>query len=69
MAKSNAFSVNDRVTSALYGDGTISSVDDKYTTIAFDDKGTRKFLTSLVQLEKSDTPIPVKPERTKKKAG
>ena len=65
MGKSQSFTVNDRV-SGTYGQGTITHVDEKYTTIEFDQAGTRKFLTSLVQLERSETPAPVKPERTKK---
>jgi hypothetical protein len=66
MGKPQGFSVSDRVSSATYGQGTITQVDEKYTTIEFDQAGTRKFLTSLVQLERSDVPAPVKPERTKK---
>lgn len=66
MGKTSEFSVNDRVTSATYGEGTISVVDEKYTTIAFDQHGTRKFLTTLLKLERSDSVAPVKPERAKK---
>ena len=66
MGKSQSFSVNDRVSSGTYGQGTITRMDEKYTTIEFDAGGSRRFLTSLVQLEKSDTPAPVKPERAKK---
>ena len=66
MGKTSEFSVNDRVTNATYGEGTISAVDEKYTTIAFDQHGTRKFLTTLLKLERSDSVAPVKPERTKK---
>lgn len=67
MAKSTTFSVDDRVTSPMYGEGTIRAVDEKYTTIAFDENGTRKFLTSVAQLERSNSqPPPAKPERAKK---
>ena len=66
MGKTNEFSVNDRITSSAYGEGTISAVDEKYTTIAFDHHGTRKFLTTIVKLERSDSLAPVKPERPKK---
>jgi hypothetical protein len=66
MSKSNGFSVNDRVTSTLFGMGTVSRMDEKYTTIEFDESGTRKFLTSLVKLEPSDSPAPVKRERARK---
>ena len=66
MAKRDTFAVHDRVSSPTYGDGTISGIDEKYTTIQFDTNGTRRFLTTLVKLEHSDSPPPVKPERTKK---
>lgn len=66
MSKPQTFSVNDRVRSATFGEGTISRMDEKYTTIDFDGGGTRRFLTSLVQLERTDTPAPVKPERARK---
>ena len=66
MGKTNEFSVNDRITSSAYGEGTISAVDEKYTTIAFDHHGTRRFLTSLVKLDRSDSAPPVKAERPKK---
>jgi hypothetical protein len=66
MGKTNEFSVNDRVTSATYGEGTVSAVDEKYTTIAFDQNGTRRFLTTLLKLERSDSVPPAKPERAKK---
>lgn len=60
------FSVNDRVMNPTYGSGTISQVDSHYTTIAFDEHGTKKFLTSMVKLEHSSTPAPAKPARAKK---
>ena len=65
MAKSSTFSVSDRVSAATYGAGTITRLDEKYTTIEFDDGATRKFLTTVVQLERSETSAPVKPERPK----
>jgi hypothetical protein len=66
MTKRDTYAVNDRVSSPTYGNGTISAIDEKYTTIQFDTHGTRKFLTSLVALERSDSLAPVKPERAKK---
>ena len=67
MAKTSTFSVDDRVTSPIYGDGTIRAVDEKFTTIDFDENGTRRFVTSLVKLERSDSPKPPpKPERARK---
>ena len=65
MAKGNTFSVDDRVTNPAYGDGTIRALDERYTTIAFDTNGTRRFLTSVVALERSDSPPPA-PKHTKK---
>jgi hypothetical protein len=67
MAKASPFSVDDRITSPTYGEGTVRAVDEKFTTIEFDENGTRRFLTSLVQLERSDSQRPPpKPERAKK---
>jgi hypothetical protein len=60
------FSVNDRVSNSVYGIGTISQVNTQYTTIVFDEHGTKKFLTSMVKLEHSSTPAPAKPVRAKK---
>jgi hypothetical protein len=67
MAKSSdSFSVNDRINHHVYGLGTITEVNVRHTTIEFDENGTRKFLTDVVKLEKSDTPAPAKPTRAKK---
>jgi hypothetical protein len=67
MAKGTTFSVDDRITSPAYGEGTVRAVDEKFTTIEFDDSGKRRFLTSLVKLERSDSPRPApKPERARK---
>ena len=66
MSKARTFGVTDRVSSPTYGQGTVTKLDEKYTTIEFDEGSTRRFLTELVQLERSDTPAPVKVERKKK---
>lgn len=67
MTRSNStFSVNDRVSNSFFGTGTISQVNAHYTTVVFDENGTKKFLTTMVQLEHSSTPAPVKPVRQKK---
>jgi len=63
---SGAFSEKQRIAHSIYGLGTISYVDERLTTIDFDENGTRKFLTDVVRLEPSDTPTPAKPVRTKK---
>ena len=54
------FSAKDRVHHQVFGHGTIASIDERYTRIDFDENGSRKFLNSIVKLEKSDTPAPEK---------
>ena len=63
------FAENDRVTNAVYGSGTISHVDSQYTTINFDEHGTKKFLTKVVKLEHTSVPPPEKPARASKAKG
>jgi len=70
MAKDNhTFAVNDRVGNPVFGTGTITEVNSRYTTIAFDDGKARKFLTNMVRLEPSDTQAPTRPSRAAKKTG
>jgi hypothetical protein len=52
---------NDRVSHSRFGPGVVVDVNARYTIIEFDEAGVRKFVTALVQLERSDLPIPVKP--------
>ena len=67
MAKNASnFSAKDRIQHTVFGTGTIVEVGPRYTVIAFDEEGTRKFLTEMVQLKASDTPAPAKPARKKK---
>lgn len=66
--KIQAFSRNDRIDHHVFGLGTIVEIDKWRTTIAFDESGTRKFVTSMVKLVQSDVPAPAKPVRRKKKA-
>ena len=61
-----AFSMNDRIHHYLFGLGTILALNERHTTISFDENGTKKFLTSVVRLEHSSTPAPAKPPRSKK---
>ena len=51
---------DDRVSHTRFGPGVIIQVDARYTVIEFDEQGPRKFVTTLVQLEHSDLPLPVK---------
>jgi hypothetical protein len=63
-----AFAVNDRVSHAVYGTGTICELNPRHTTIVFDEAGRKKFVTSMVQLEHSTTaapPVPAAPGRRK----
>ena len=55
------FRRDDRVSHARLGAGIVVDADERYTIIAFDDGGVRKFVSHLVQLERSDLPLPVKP--------
>ena len=60
-----------RVMQSTYGSGTVTSSDEKYTVIEFDEHGRRVFLTDVVTLTKSDVAAPNKPskgKRTKKAA-
>jgi hypothetical protein len=60
-------SAKDRVSHTVFGLGTIVSSNEWHTTIAFDEAGTRKFVTNLVKLAPSDTPAPAR-RVTRKKA-
>jgi hypothetical protein len=55
------FQKDDRVAHSRFGPGVIVAVDAHYMTIAFDESGVRKFVTALVQLERSDLPAPAQP--------
>jgi hypothetical protein len=69
MAKDRGtFAPNDRISHSVHGLGTIAQVSEQYTTITFDEAGTKKFVTRMLQLERSDSPVPAKPSRSKKKA-
>ena len=55
------FQTGDRVHQQAYGAGDIIDMNADYITIAFDDGPTRKFATSMVQLQPSIAPRPVRP--------
>lgn len=63
-----SFRPKTRVDHSVFGTGTIVETDERYTTIAFDGAGTRKFVTHMVELVHTDTPAPVRRARPKKKA-
>jgi hypothetical protein len=54
------YSKGDRVSHGSYGSGTIFSANAIHTVIDFDEHGHRTFVTSLVQLEKTSSPAPVR---------
>ncbi len=56
-----------RVTQVTYGAGTVTSSDERYTVIEFDQHGRRVFLTDMVALAKTDEPAPNKPAKEKRK--
>jgi hypothetical protein len=62
-----SFRPKNRIDHAVYGLGTIVEVNERYTTIAFDGAGTRKFVTTMVKLVGSDTPAPGRPSRRKER--
>ncbi len=51
----------DRVSHTRFGPGVVIDVDWRYTIIEFDEAGVRKFVSTLVRLERCELPLPVKP--------
>jgi hypothetical protein len=56
-----SFRKDDRVSHAGFGPGVVIDVDARYTIIEFDEAGVRKFVSTLVQLERCELPLPVRP--------
>ena len=52
------FQKDDRVSHARFGPGVIIDSNERHTVIAFDHAGLRKFVTAIVELERSDLPRP-----------
>ena len=67
MKKPDVFVAKDRVEHSRFGPGTVLEANGRYTSIRFDTAGTgtKKFVTTMVQLVHSDAPAPVKPVRGK----
>ena len=61
------FQKDDRVAHWRFGPGVVIAADARYTTIEFDESGVRKFVTALVQLERSDLPAPVTPAQRRRR--
>jgi hypothetical protein len=60
------FKVGDRVTQVNYGPGTITGADDHHTVIDFDEHGVRTFATSMVVLERTASPAPVRAAKARR---
>ena len=56
-----SFRKDDRVSHTRFGPGVIIDSDARYTIIEFDDAAVRKFVSTLVRLERCELPVPVKP--------
>ena len=65
----SSFRKDDRVSHTQFGPGVVIEVDARYTTIQFDEEGIRKFLTTLVQLERSELPLPARRAPARRRAG
>ncbi|MFI5178033.1 MAG: hypothetical protein ACHQO8_05705 [Vicinamibacterales bacterium] len=61
------FGTGHRVSHADYGPGTVTSSDERYTEIEFDDHGRRKFITDMVTLSKTDQPAPERAAKGKRR--
>ena len=57
------FTKGNRVTQPQYGAGTITSTDDHHTVIEFDQHGRRTFITTMVTLDATSEPAPVRSGR------
>jgi hypothetical protein len=55
------FRKGDRVVQAQFGPGVVLDVNPQYTDVAFDGGGVRRFVTTLVRLERSTRPLPPRP--------
>ena len=61
------FAKGSRVKQSAYGSGTVTSSDERYTVVEFDEHGRKTFVTDMVTLDKSDEPAPNKPDKAKRR--
>jgi hypothetical protein len=61
--QSGPLAVNDRVSHPVYGLGTVTEATPTRMTIEFDESGRRKFVTDLVQLERTSVAAPTPPPK------
>ena len=64
----NNFANGQQVKHQRYGFGTVVGADDERISIRFDDHGEKKFVKSIVVLEKSDREPPPEKKRRSSKA-
>jgi hypothetical protein len=62
------FAKGSRVKQSAYGSGTVTSSDERYTVIEFDNHGKRTFVTDMVTLGASDEPAPNRPEKKRRQS-
>ncbi len=63
------FDKGDRVVHQQYGAGTLADVNEFHTVIDFDEHGVRKFVTSMVSLERTLIPAPPRAVRVGTRRG
>ncbi len=64
----NAYQEGQHVKHGLYGLGTILSSDEERTSIDFVEHGTKKFVTSMVELEVTDEKPPKKARKNSRRS-
>jgi len=62
-----AYAIGDRVVQPQYGPGTITRVDEYHIVIDFDEHGVRTFATTLVVLQTTATPAPVRAAKSRRR--
>ena len=60
------FAKGSRVMQSQYGSGTVTTSDERYTVIEFDNNGKKTFVTDMVTLGPTDEPAPNRPEKAKR---
>ncbi|MGH9313478.1 MAG: hypothetical protein ACRD09_13245 [Vicinamibacterales bacterium] len=60
------YAKGDRVAQANYGAGTVIDSNARHTVIDFDEHGRRTFVTSLMALEETTEPAPIRKRRARR---
>ena len=61
------FGPGERVHHAVYGDGTVTAVNQYHTRVTFDAHGLKTFVSSRIVLVSSSTPAPERPKVQRRK--